>query len=64
MHIRAKMATTLRRLADRLAPVPAGDCGSGTTFINFGGAGVRTSTGTEDQIIADPYFDAGEGSPA
>lgn len=32
---KVKLAGLLRRTADRLAPPPAGDCGSGATWINY-----------------------------
>lgn len=57
MNIRAQLSTILRRLADRLAPAPAGDCGSGATWINYTTDGV--------QFSADARFELGEGwSPA
>lgn len=35
MNTKAKLATILRRMADRLAPAPAGHCGSGATWFDF-----------------------------
>jgi hypothetical protein len=61
MHMKAQLATILRRLADRLAPAPAGDCGSGTTYITYGGSGVRIGTVTQTQVFPSGNFDAGEG---
>lgn len=39
MNTKAKLATILRRMADRLAPAPAGDCQSGTMWLNLTSGG-------------------------
>ena len=74
MNTKAKLATILRRMADRLAPAAAaGDCGSGTTYVSFTAdvpAGVATvwptitATGSGN-FVANHEFEQGEGwSPA
>jgi hypothetical protein len=67
--MRTRLATSLRRLADRLAPAPAGDCGSGTTHITYsapaGTSSMRVGPITQTQVFPSIEFEQGEGwSPA
>ena len=72
--MKSKLATILRRMADRLAPAAAGDCGSGTTCVSFtadvpaGVASLRPiiyATDSAGNVISDCRFESGEGwSPA